>query len=667
MLSIQSYGNAALKLLENGYTPIPIIPKTKRPSIKNWQSIENDYNQIEKLSSEHPHAGVGVLLNNLIVFDIDILDDKLSLLVKKIIINELKDTIERIGKFPKRALFYRRIGEEFRKKSTQSFDIKKGKARLEILATGSQCVVFGTHPETKQPYQWIEDSVLDTQIQDLPSVNIRQVGNIITQTEILLRNHVETKEVVRPIIKTSISENRKKEGLNDNSLIRSAVKHIDPEDYDTWINIGFALKKCFKDEGFEIFDNWSKYKIDGSPCPNYQNKDFNKQKWNTFNPEKIDKRYIFKLANQNGWQGGGFFEIESNTHTSVAKYLKKQFELDGPIPVYDEGELWSYNGFCWEIIPDSELRKLVHELDQKKTKSGKLIQVSKQFIDGCLHELTSMCSQPRFFEEQPLGVNCKNGFLEIFYKKKPKLLKHDPNHKQRFVIDARWKDEDFIFSGYLKKLINGCFSGLDEIVKGQLIRVIQQILGVSITGIATKLSTPICFVLYGPTATNGKSQILELIRSLLPKDACSSIPPADLGKEQYLIELVGKMANLSDELSGANAIRSDKLKAVVTGDTVSGKRVYKPVCSFKPNAIHIFATNVLPNFKGGVDEGINRRVKVIPFDRTIPVDERVPRIAEKIVLKEKNQLFNFAIKGAIDVIENEGFLIPDSVEQSTAQ
>ena len=29
MLSIQSYGNVALKLLENGYTPIPIVPETK--------------------------------------------------------------------------------------------------------------------------------------------------------------------------------------------------------------------------------------------------------------------------------------------------------------------------------------------------------------------------------------------------------------------------------------------------------------------------------------------------------------------------------------------------------------------------------------------------------------------------------------------------------------
>ena len=667
MLSLQSYGNAALKLYENGYIPIPIKPLTKRPIISDWPNIKKDYNQIENLSSKYPHAGVGVLLNDLIAFDIDILDETLCLLVKKIITSELGDTIERIGKFPKRALFYRRVGKEFRKQSSKIFNLTKGKAQLEILATGNQCIAFGTHPETKQPYQWIEDSFLDIPIQDLPSVNDKQVKNIITQTEILLRNHVEIKDVVRPIIKASTKENKREGEFKDNFLIGSAIRHIDPEDYDTWIKIGFALKKYFKDEGFEIFDNWSKYKIDGSPCPNYQNKDFNKEKWNSFNPEKIDKRYIFKLATQNGWQGGGIFEIESNTHTSIAKYLKKQFELEGPIPVYDEGELWRYNGLCWKIIPDSDLRQLVHELDQKKTKSGKLIQVSKQFIDGCLYELMSMCSEPRFFEDQPMGVNCKNGFLQMSYDKKPKLLDHDPNHKQRFVFDAKWNDEDFVFLGYLKKLLNGCFLGLDEIVKGQLIRVIQQILGVSITGIATKLSAPICFVLYGPSASNGKSQILELIRSLLPKNACSSIPLADLGKEQYLIELVGKMANLSDELSGANAIRSDKLKAVVTGDTVSGKKVYKPVCSFKPNAIHIFATNVLPNFKGGVDEGINRRVKVIPFDRSIPMKERVPRIAEKIVLYEKDQLFKFAIKGALDVIENEGFIIPSVVEQSTTQ
>ena len=132
MLSIQSYGNVALKLLENGYTPIPIMPETKRPIISDWSNIKNDYNQIENLSSEHPHASVGVLLKDLIAFDIDILDETISIFIKDIITNELGYAIERIGKFPKRALFYRRTGEEFRKKSTQIFNLEKGKAQLEI-------------------------------------------------------------------------------------------------------------------------------------------------------------------------------------------------------------------------------------------------------------------------------------------------------------------------------------------------------------------------------------------------------------------------------------------------------------------------------------------------------------------------------------------------------
>ena len=149
MLSLQSYGNAALKLYENGYIPIPIKPLTKRPIISDWPNIKKDYNQIENLSSKYPHAGVGVLLNDLIAFDIDILDETLCLLVKKIITSELGDTIERIGKFPKRALFYRRVGKEFRKQSSKIFNLTKGKAQLEILATGNQCIAFGTHPETK--------------------------------------------------------------------------------------------------------------------------------------------------------------------------------------------------------------------------------------------------------------------------------------------------------------------------------------------------------------------------------------------------------------------------------------------------------------------------------------------------------------------------------------
>ena len=87
MYSIQYYGNLALKLYDNGYIPIPIIPSINRLTVKNWPSIKNDYSQISKLTKNYPHACVDVLLNKLFFFDIDILDEKLSLLESKFISN----------------------------------------------------------------------------------------------------------------------------------------------------------------------------------------------------------------------------------------------------------------------------------------------------------------------------------------------------------------------------------------------------------------------------------------------------------------------------------------------------------------------------------------------------------------------------------------------------
>ena len=67
MPSLQSYGNAALKLHENGYIPIPIKPLTKKPSIRDWSNLKNDYDLIDKLSLKHPNDGVGILLHDVIL------------------------------------------------------------------------------------------------------------------------------------------------------------------------------------------------------------------------------------------------------------------------------------------------------------------------------------------------------------------------------------------------------------------------------------------------------------------------------------------------------------------------------------------------------------------------------------------------------------------------
>ena len=153
----------------------------------------------------------------------------------------------------------------------------------------------------------------------------------------------------------------------------------------------------------------------------------------------------------------------------------------------------------------------------------------------------------------------------------------------------------------------------------------------AVCNINTILKEPKALVLYGSNAANGKSTIKDLIGRILPHDLICSIPPSHMVHEQYLAKLQGKLVNLADELSTAAAMASDKLKAVVIGDSVTAKIIYREPMGFKPMAVHIFSTNVLPSFKGGVDTGIERRMLVIPFLRTIPVEESIPDLREKLM------------------------------------
>ena len=83
----------------------------------------------------------------MIVFDIDVLDLNMCLKVKSIITNYFGETIERIGKFPKRALFYKREGEKYRKQTSKVYIFSNGKALLNVLAKGNQCIFYGLHTD----------------------------------------------------------------------------------------------------------------------------------------------------------------------------------------------------------------------------------------------------------------------------------------------------------------------------------------------------------------------------------------------------------------------------------------------------------------------------------------------------------------------------------------
>ena len=190
--------------------------------------------------------------------------------------------------------------------------------------------------------------------------------------------------------------------------------------------------------------------------------------------------------------------------------------------------------------------------------------------------------------------------------------------------------------------------------------MLAEIIGGAALGYGTRLRQPRAAILKGETAENGKSAIFDLARGLLPPSAVCSVTAGRIGDERHIIGLVGKLLNASDELSSAAAIAGDTFKAVVTGEPVQGRDVYKPRVEFRPVAQHLFATNTLPTFAGGMDRGVQRRLLVIPFSRVIPHEERVEAIGRRIAGEEPDLLLAWAVTGAARLIKNRDFGIPAS-------
>ncbi len=133
-----------------------------------------------------------------------------------------------------------------------------------------------------------------------------------------------------------------------------------------------------------------------------------------------------------------------------------------------------------------------------------------------------------------------------------------------------------------------------------------------------------------------------------------------MGDDKHSIKLVGKLLNASDELSSSGAIQSEAFKKVVTGDPTDGRDLYKSVVEFRAIAQHVFATQELPAFTGGMDKGIQRRLAVIVFNRVIPAAEIIENIGRRIGEEEPDILLAWAVEGASRVIRDRDFTIPES-------
>ncbi|HET6377013.1 MAG TPA: phage/plasmid primase, P4 family [Methylocella sp.] len=360
-----------------------------------------------------------------------------------------------------------------------------------------------------------------------------------------------------------------------------------------------------------------------------------------------------------------YARLSIGSDVEIAERVRRDLERAHGTIVYAEGGFWRYEGTHWQPIPEHELRRAVHAYDgaQFRSPSGEpsCVKLSKNRIDSALHEMAALLAAPDFFAAAPAGINCKSGFIRAVENGSLALEPHSPEHRARHTLPGCWRPGAEAAppeNSLLCRLLAGVFSGDED--AAEKIDLLAEVCGAAALGIATKLRQPRAVILKGDKAQNGKSQILDLARSLLPASAVSSVTAARMGDERHVIGLAGKLLNASDELSSSAAIASGTFKAIITGEPVQGRDVYKSRVEFRPVAQHLFATNSLPVFQGGMDRGVQRRLLVVSFNRIIPVEERVEEIGQRIGLEEPDLLLAWSVAGASRLIRKKTFTLPPS-------
>jgi phage/plasmid-associated DNA primase len=355
----------------------------------------------------------------------------------------------------------------------------------------------------------------------------------------------------------------------------------------------------------------------------------------------------------------------------IAYGVAKDLINESGKPVFDDGWIHRYDGKRWVRITEVEERRAVHCYDGTYYKTAAdgdaIIQLYKSKIDSILNEARVVMAQPGFFKGAPTGINCASGFIRFDDDDgQPRLIDHDRDHGCRHVLPGSWSPDmpaEPRPDSMLYRLIYGpMFDGDADADKK--IDLVAELLGATALGYATKLAHPKAVILQGVTADNGKSQILDLCRGLLPEDAITSIPPNKFSEPAYLVKLAGKLFNGADELKGSAAIASDVFKAAVTGQFITARDLYRSKIDFRPIALHLFATQTLPSFEGGFDRGVLRRLLVLVFTRVIPQEGRIIDIGRRIAAEEADLLLAFAVGGATRLIRQKEFTVPPSSEKA---
>ena len=192
----------------------------------------------------------------------------------------------------------------------------------------------------------------------------------------------------------------------------------------------------------------------------------------------------------------------------------------------------------------------------------------------------------------------------------------------------------------------------------ELITYLQQVCGLAAIG---QVYVEALVIAVG-NGRNGKSTFFNVVARVLG-DYAGNLSADVLTQECHrnvkpeLAELRGKRLIIASELKSDTRLSDSVVKQLCSTDQIFAEKKYRDPFAFIPSHTVILCTNHLPTVTAN-DDGIWRRLIVIPFDAKIEPDIDIKNFADYLYNQAGPAILAWIIEGARQVIANQYKLIP---------
>jgi P4 family phage/plasmid primase-like protien len=330
-----------------------------------------------------------------------------------------------------------------------------------------------------------------------------------------------------------------------------------------------------------------------------------------------------------------------------------------------------YDGARWVLIAQDELLQRAGQVarqmyleaaKQLDTDVGKALakHALRSQSEGRLQAVVNLAKNKlgtwaKDFDADPWLLNCPNGTLDL----RTGTLR--PHRREDYLTKMAG-------AAYNPQAECSTFTSFFQTIQPDAgdRSYIQQVAGYSLTSITREQAL---FFLNG-SGSNGKTTLINILRHIMGDYATTARMETFMAKQgegginNDIADLMGARMVSTSELEDGKRLAESLIKDLTGQDRVKARFLYKEAFEFVPVFKLWMAGNHKPAVRG-TDEGIWRRIRLIPFTVQISDERKDKNLPEKLQ-REASGILRWAVQGCLSW-QKHGLITPAAVTTATGQ